>query len=222
MKLINLCKAFENTIVLKNFNMDIEPNKITCLFGKSGCGKTTLVNILLSLLDYDSGEIKDTIKNTSAIFQENRLLPWISVEKNISIVSNNYEYYLKSVDLWESRKMYPHELSGGMKQRLNIARGLAYNYDLILMDEPFKGIDLNLKNSIIKFINKELKNRTAILITHDIDEAILLSDKIFILNGPPLNIKASIDINTKFEQRNTKQFKDNYENIILQKLKDEN
>lgn len=222
MEIIGLWKSFGKIVVLENLNMSIKTNKITCLFGQSGCGKTTLVNILLSLTKSDSGTIKGLDKNISAIFQENRLLPWINAEKNISIISKNYEYYIKSVGLWEYRKMFPYELSGGMNQRLNIARGLAYDYDFIIMDEPFKGLDLKLKNNIIKFIKYELKNRTALFITHDIDEAVFLSDEIFILKGPPLKIKDILIIETEFEKRNTQIFLSEYKERMLIKLKDEN
>ncbi len=186
MKLINISKNFENFEVIKNFSLEIKENKITCLFGKSGCGKTTLINIICGIIKEYDGKLILPSKKISVVFQESRLLPWFNVKKNISMISNNYNYFLDAVELYNFKNYYPGSLSGGMKQRLNIARALSIDYDIIIMDEPFKGIDLNLKIKIMNFIKKETKNKTVIFTTHDKDEASFLSDEIIYLDGPPL------------------------------------
>jgi len=188
LKLRNISKNFENFEVIKNFSLELKENKTTCLFGKSGCGKTTLMNIICEIIkDYD-GEIISLTKKISVIFQETRLLPWFTVEKNISIISKNYLYYLDAVELSEFKTYYPESLSGGMKQRLNIARALSVEFDILIMDEPFKGIDLTLKTKIMNFIKSETKGKTVIFTTHDYNEALYLADEIIYLDGPPLRI----------------------------------
>jgi NitT/TauT family transport system ATP-binding protein len=195
LKLKNINKSFENFEVLKNFSIEIKDNKTTCLFGKSGCGKTTLMNIMCGIIkDYD-GEINPITKEISVVFQETRLLPWFTVAKNISIVSKKYLYYLDAVELLEFQSYYPENLSGGMRQRLNIARALSVGFDILIMDEPFKGIDLTLKTKIMNFIKNETKNKTVIFTTHDYNEALYLSDEIVYLDGPPLKITKIQQIN---------------------------
>ncbi len=188
MKLNNINKNFDNFEVLKNFSIEIKDNKTTCLFGKSGCGKTTLINIICGIIKDFGGKINLPSKKISVIFQETRLLPWFTVAKNISIISKKYLYYLNAVELLEFQYYYPENLSGGMRQRLNIARALSYDFDILIMDEPFKGIDLTLKTKIMDFIKSETKNKTVIFTTHDYNEAIYLSDEIVYLDGPPLKI----------------------------------
>lgn len=200
-----LNKEYGRLKVLNNFDIEFEEEKITALLGPSGCGKTTLLNIISGLEEYDLGNILG-LKNKkfSYIFQEDRLLPWFSVEENIQFVLkgdhteeeivNITDKYLKIVGLEEYRHYYPKQLSGGMKQRVAIARAFAYSSDILLMDEPFKGLDMELKANLIKsFISLWTKDkRTVIFVTHDIDEAMMLADYIFILEGKPLAVKEKI------------------------------
>lgn len=218
MKIKNLYKSFENKIIIDNFNIEIYNNKINCLFGRSGCGKTTLINIIAGILKFDKGDIADKYKNISVIFQDSRLLPWLTIKDNINIVSENKtDYYIDIMELSEFKNYYPDELSGGMKQRVNIARALSYKYNLLIMDEPFKGLDINSKKKIMCIVKNELKGKTSIFITHDIDEAVFLSDNIYILNGPPLNIKDKINIDIPFEKRNDENL-NIYKNEIINKI----
>lgn len=200
-----LNKAYGTLKVLNNFNIEFDEEKITALLGPSGCGKTTLLNIVAGLEEYDSGSILGLEhKRFSYIFQEDRLLPWLNVEENIQFVLkrdytdeeiiNITNKYLNMVGLEEYRHYYPKQLSGGMKQRVAIARAFAYPSDILLMDEPFKGLDMDLKTNLIKsFVSLwEKDKRTVIFVTHDMDEAMMLADSIFILGGKPMYVKEKI------------------------------
>jgi NitT/TauT family transport system ATP-binding protein len=181
--------------------MNIEPYEITCILGPSGVGKTTLFNVISGLTDYDGGEITGIEnRNISYLFQEPRLLPWLTVYENIDIVLKNIypekkrneviTHYLEMVGLIEYIDNKPEELSGGMKQRLAIARTFAYPSSLLLMDEPFQGLDVKLKNDIIESFLKlwEKDKRTVLFITHDIEEALKVSDQIYIIQDNPVKI----------------------------------
>lgn len=203
----NLDKAFDDLLVLEGFNMKLEDQKITGILGPSGCGKTTLLNLIAGLLDQDGGEIEGLKGKTfSYIFQEDRLLPWSTVEDNIRFVlENSYQGdeieriindYLEMVGLEDYAHYYPSQLSGGMKQRVAIARAFAYPADILLMDEPFKGLDLELKTGLIQAFLRlwEKDKRTVAFVTHDLEEAMSLAHYLYILEGRPLKIKERLDI----------------------------
>nr|WP_066621989.1 ATP-binding cassette domain-containing protein [Clostridium magnum] len=195
-KLINLCKSYEENTVLDNINMDIQENKITVISGPSGCGKTTLLNIISGVEKKDSGQVILKDNSISYIFQEDRLIPYLTVYENIAFVLKStldknemdkiITKYLEMVRLIEFKNKLPSKLSGGMKRRVAIARAFAYKSRLLLMDEPFKGLDDELKTEIIEEFLKLYKKdkRTVILVTHDKEEAKLLGDIIY-----PLNVK---------------------------------
>lgn len=205
MKLLNnyevqikdLCKSYENRKVLYNFSMNFIKNKITVITGPSGCGKTTLLNIIGGIEKDYNGQIISPNNSISYIFQEDRLLPHLTVYENIAFVLKStmnkedmntiINKYLNMVKLSEYKHKLPSKLSGGMKRRVAIARAFAYKSRLLLMDEPFKGLDDKLKMEIIdEFLklHKEDK-RTVILVTHDMKEAELLGDIIYSM--PSLN-----------------------------------
>lgn len=187
----NLYKSYEGHKVLDNLNINFIKNKITVITGPSGCGKTTLLSIISRIEKEDSGQVILNNKNISYIFQEDRLIPNLTVYENIAFVLKStmnkkdmkdiiYKY-LNMVKLIESKDKLPSKLSGGMKRRVAIARAFAYKSELLLMDEPFKGLDDKLKTEIIEEflrIYKEDK-RTVILVTHDMKEAELLGDVIY-------------------------------------------
>ncbi|MBV7273595.1 ABC transporter ATP-binding protein [Clostridium thailandense] len=187
----NLHKSYDNHKVLNNLSMDFIRNKITVITGPSGCGKTTLLNIISRIEKEDSGEIILNNKDISYIFQEDRLIPHLTVYENIAFVlkskmrkeemKNIIDKYLAMVKLTEYKDKLPSKLSGGMKRRVAIARAFAYKSELLLMDEPFKGLDDKLKSEIIEYFLKIYKEdkRTVILVTHDMKEAELLGDVIY-------------------------------------------
>ncbi|WP_252229510.1 MULTISPECIES: ABC transporter ATP-binding protein [unclassified Clostridium] len=204
----NLSKAYNNEIVFERFNLTLENSKVNCIVGKSGCGKSTLLNMLAGILKFDDGEISGITKNeVSYIFQEDRLIEWLTVEENLIFALKKYydklelkekiKSILSSLGLEDVKNKYPEELSGGMKQRVNIARAFGKPSKIILMDEPFKSLDYTLKYKIIdEFKNIMLnENRTVVLVTHDVDEAIYFNGNIIVLGERPVKIKGIFNDN---------------------------
>lgn len=188
-----------NKQILDSFSYNMPDKGIICILGVSGCGKTTLINIVAGIVKSDSGTINgiENIK-VSYMFQEDRLLPWISAIENILAVNNNKNRcidVIKSVGLYGEEYKKPGSMSGGMRQRVALARALAFGGDLYLMDEPFKGVDTVLKNSLMELVRKSIQGKLCIFVTHDIEEAATLSDIILITEGPPLKIKKEITCN---------------------------
>ncbi len=189
----NLYKSYGTHVVFDNLNINFIKNKITVLLGPSGCGKTTLLNIISGIERKYSGEVILKDSSISYIFQEDRLIPNLTVFENVAFVLKSTmskeetrritDRYLNLVKLMEYKDMLPEELSGGMKRRVTIARAFAYKSRLLLMDEPFKGLDQKLKNEIIEEFLKvhNEDKRTIILVTHDIKEAEALGDEISML-----------------------------------------
>lgn len=181
-----LCKAYGDNKVLNNFDLNISECTITCVMGPSGCGKTTLLNILLGLETADSGEIKNLPQSISAVFQEDRLFEDFSAVSNIKAVNTDKAKattLIEAMGLAGSEKKPVKELSGGMKRRVAIARALAYEADFVVMDEPFKGLDEKTKGSVIDFVKKALKNKTALIVTHDREEAKRLGAVLVTMNA---------------------------------------
>ncbi|HOD94016.1 MAG TPA: ABC transporter ATP-binding protein [Clostridia bacterium] len=202
LRLKNLTKSYNGNYIFQDFNMDIEQNRITCLLGKSGSGKTTLLNVLSSITDEYVFEYSDfkSLKY-SYIFQEPRLLNWYTVYKNMQFVLNNSKTEkqtthnkiincLKMVDMDKYADYYPYQLSGGMAQRVSIARAFLKDFDVLLMDEPFKGLDPTQKENIIdRFLEMWKENRkTVIYVTHDLDEALYIAYDIHVLGEKPTKI----------------------------------
>jgi NitT/TauT family transport system ATP-binding protein len=206
LKFKNINKIYGHNIIFKNFNIEFYKNKVNCILGKSGCGKSTLLNIISGIIKNDGDEINIS-KNIdiSYIFQDDRLIEWLTIEENIKLVIKKHynkneldklcDKYLDMVEVYNYKKYYPQMLSGGLRQRINIARALIYPSQIIIMDEPFKSIDIKNKKIIMNNFKEilEKEKRTVIFVTHDIEEAILLGEKIFILGNSPIEIKNIID-----------------------------
>ena len=195
----DLKKSYDGkTSVIDSLSLDFPEKGIVCIMGPSGCGKTTLAGIMGGYIKKDSGEITGLSgKKTSVIFQEDRLLPHFSLEDNIKAVCSDpvkIKAALKAVGLSGEENKRPNDLSGGMRQRGAIARSLAYGGDVFIMDEAFKGIDLSLKESIMKYMRKYLSEKFCIFVTHSLDEAVAFSDIVYVFGGPPLTLKAKADI----------------------------
>ena len=185
----DLCKSFDDNEILKNVNITLEDSSIYCLMGASGIGKTTLLRILMGLERADSGCISriDT-KNISCMFQEDRLIPDLSAIDNVRIVlrrkNNRAEVRnnLLSILPDDSLDLPVSSLSGGMKRRVALARALSYPGKLIILDEPFTGLDKDTKLNVINYILKMRNNRTLLIATHGTDDADLLGAKIIKLD----------------------------------------
>jgi len=203
----NITKEYGRLKVYENFSLSVPEQKVTCILGPSGCGKTTLLNMISGLIKPDSGEFNGfNHQSISYLFQEQRLLPWKTVWQNIDFVIKDIYpkqqraeligSYLKMVNLDDFKHYKPNQLSGGMKQRVSIARAFVFPSDMLLMDEPFKGLDMELKISVLNaFINLWQQDlRTVIFVTHDIDEALYLGDKIYILGDLPSRVKQTVNI----------------------------
>ena len=225
-KLINIEKNFGNKKIYDKFSLTFEEGKINCILGKSGCGKSTLLNIIANLEEINSGEIIGVPEKIAYVFQEDRLIEWNSIYTNMELPllkfytkderEEKIKSILREVELEDYINSYPKELSGGMRQRANIARALLYNGELLLMDEPFKSLDKSSKENIIKIFKKNHleKNNTVIMVTHDINEALSLGDNIFLLGGNPVSLM------DKFKDVQKSKEKNNIEDKILLILKE--
>ncbi|MDC7241106.1 MAG: ABC transporter ATP-binding protein [Spirochaetales bacterium] len=201
----NCSYAYGVLEVIREFTLEAGGEGTTVLLGPSGCGKTTLLHLAAGLLDPLSGTVQRGSERLSYLFQEPRLLPWKSVRENIafaldeSMEADEKEQRCNRLISWvglEGFEEYrPSQLSGGMEQRCAIARAFAPQAPLLLMDEPFKGLDLKLKMPLITLLNSLLAERktAAVLVTHDVREAILMGDRILFLDGPPLALKADLE-----------------------------
>ena len=205
-------------VALNGVSLDIMENEFICVVGPSGCGKSTLLNIIAGLLEPTSGkvycdgkEVVGTGTERGVVFQQYALFPWMTVKKNVmfglnlkGIKGQEAEQiamkYIKMVQLEDFLNHYPKELSGGMKQRVAIARAYAVNPSVLLMDEPFGALDAQtrtqLQSELLETWEKERK--TCFFITHDVDEAIILAQKVIIMSARPGRIKEIVDINIPY------------------------
>ncbi len=203
----NINKYYDDLKVLEDISIVFPKNKTTCILGPSGCGKTTLLNIISGITKMDSGEIIGFDEDISFVFQEDRLMEWKNINDNMEFVLKNkmdkrqrkltIDKYLKLVDLEEYKYYYPRKLSGGMRQKISILRAFAYPSKILIMDEPFKSLDISSKQLLIDFFKKlrTIENRTCIIVTHDVEEAIILGDKIVVLTEKPTTVKKVIELN---------------------------
>ena len=171
--------------VLKDCSLQVEPGSRVALMGPSGCGKTSLINVIAGLLTPDSGKVSVNGK-VSYVFQEPALFPWLTAVDNINVVLSDRpetlpraEQLLEAVGLSDCRDKYPHQLSGGQKQRIAICRALAYGGDILLLDEPLKGLDADTRDQVSALLRQEWTGKTLLLVTHDPSEAQSLCDRVY-------------------------------------------
>lgn len=170
--------SYGNTPVISDFSLTLPTSGAVCLFGASGCGKTTLLRLIAGLEVPTAGNIRRDAKRIAMVFQENRLIPWLTVRQNIELVlvkpdPTLVDNCLQAVSLSGAAEQLPDELSGGMQRRVALARALAFGGDLLLLDEPFNGLDETLKNQIAMHLRARFANCPIVLITHSPDEAML-------------------------------------------------
>ena len=218
----NVVKKFNGRngemIALNGVTLDIHDNEFICVVGPSGCGKSTLLNIIAGLLEPTSGRVycdgklvEGTGTDRGVVFQQYALFPWLTVKKNVrfalemrGIKGKEADQlamkYLEKVDLVKFANHYPKELSGGMKQRVAIARAYAAEPQVLLMDEPFGALDAQtrtqLQSELLQTWERDMK--TCFFITHDVDEAIILAQKVIVMSARPGRVKAVIDIDIPY------------------------
>lgn len=211
--------------VLKDINLEIEEGEFVVIVGHSGCGKSTLLKMIAGLETNDTGELSVDGKEISGpgmdrgmIFQEHRLFPWLSIEKNVQLGLKGLskeekrklsDQYLELVKLSEFKKAYPSQLSGGMTQRAAIARSLVSQPEILLLDEPFGALDaltkIELQEEMLKI--RERFHNTMIMVTHDIEEAVYLADRIVVMSARPGRIKDVIKVELgKYRDRGSTDF----------------
>ncbi|MEN9249450.1 MAG: ABC transporter ATP-binding protein [Gloeomargarita sp. GXS_bins_116] len=210
-------RSTQNYVALSDINLDIKPNTFVSIIGPSGCGKSTLLNIIAGLVRPTGGQlflngqpITGPGPDRGVVFQNYSLLPWMTVLENIlfaietvfpkmtrsQCLSRAYEY-IELVGLRGAERKHPHELSGGMKQRVSLARALAIDPQILLMDEPFGALDALTRGYLQDEVERiwEQKRKTVVLITHSIEEALLLSDRIIMMTrGPAARIDRILDV----------------------------
>jgi len=210
-------KAASDFVAIEDISLDIEPNTFVSIIGPSGCGKSTLLNMIAGLSDVTAGELKfngvpitGPGPDRGMVFQNYALMPWMTVEENIRFavktvapkmgdkaVARTVTEHIQLVGLTGAERKHPHELSGGMRQRVGIARALAISPQILLMDEPFGALDALTRGFLQDEIERiwEQQRKTVIMITHSIDEALLLSDRIVMMTrGPAARIDEILEV----------------------------
>lgn len=187
--------------VLDGVSLSLAPGQILCITGPSGCGKTTLMKIAAGLLSPNAGVVNNTFTGTACVFQEPRLLPWQNTQDNLAfglkaqgVTKQERDRYsqelAQQLGLESALDRYPHQLSGGMQQRVALGRALAINPDLLLLDEPFKGLDVGRRQEFQEMLLRLLSDRNlaACIISHDLAEAVRLGDRILVMSPSPSRI----------------------------------
>ncbi len=180
LKIKDLTFSYDKEPIFENFSLEVKDGERIWLSGPSGCGKTTLIKLILGLLKAQKGDITLDGLTTSVVFQENRLLPFKTILQNITLIGGDEmsaNDNLTALGIGETQNLYPASLSGGMKRRAAIARALSVPFNLLILDEPFNGIDEKNLQATADRINHFAKNKTVILITHNPEEARLLGAK---------------------------------------------
>ncbi len=237
----NINKSFKSKkndqlSVLSDVNLTIDDGELVCLLGPSGCGKTTLLRLIAGLDQPTSGEIiangekvEKPSGDRAVIFQQYSLFPWLTVLQNVTFgleMTNKgskeenietAERYLTRVGLIDFKDSYPHELSGGMKQRVAIIRSLLNHSPILLMDEPFSALDMQNRHKLqeqLIGVWKRFEN-TIVFVTHDVDEAVYLADKIVIMDKNPGRIAYVVDVDIERpRKRDSKEFITLQERIV--------
>ena len=184
----HLTVAYGDRTVIKDLSFTFPNGKVIGLIGPSGIGKTTLLNVLAGLIKPTGGTVEKPAEKISYIFQEPRLFPWMTALANVEAVTEDKaraRALLASL-LPDAEAKYPEELSGGMKQRVSIARALVYDGDVYFLDEPFKGLDKETKDAVANFFFQSTRGKTVLMVTHDEDD-LEYCDVILHMEGDPVS-----------------------------------
>lgn len=216
----------ETTHALKDINLEIQDGEFVCIVGPSGCGKSTLLEIVAGLLEHTDGEVllddipvNGTSRDIGVVFQDASLYPWKTIKKNIAFgmdisgvpkkeQEERVAKYVKMMNLSGFENKYPSQLSGGMRQRAGIARALVMNPKVILMDEPFSAVDhltrCTLQEELIRIRQEEKK--TVLFVTHDINEAVYLADRVILLSPRPSTVQEEYDISIPHPRKRSDEY----------------
>jgi NitT/TauT family transport system ATP-binding protein len=198
--------------VLNDINLEVRQGEFVCILGPSGCGKSTLLNIVAGFIKPTSGQVRidaELVHGPDSrrifVFQERGVFPWLTVEGNIGFglfklskeeKEQRIAHYIKLVGLEGFEKSYPQELSGGMKQRVEVARALAVNPDVLFLDEPFGALDsitrLGMRSELLRIW--EVERKTILFVTHDIEEAVQLADRVVVMSARPARIRRIVEM----------------------------
>ncbi len=214
LKLRNIYQQFGANCVIDGISFDLAPGQVLCLVGPSGCGKTTLLQIAAGLIIPTSGKVEKFSNETAYVFQEHRLLPWRTTLENLTIglkargISAQQKSFVArqlaaQLGLEQALHLYPHQLSGGMQQRVALGRALAIEPDLLLLDEPFSALDVGLRRQLQRLVLDLIatKHLGVILVSHDLAEAVLMSDRLLVLSPSPARIIYNWQISRSKSQR---------------------
>ena len=177
----NIRKVFDDKVIFHEYSTVITAHRFTCVLGMSGCGKTTLLNLLMGLMQPDSGTITGVPAKKSAVFQEDRLCEEFSAVANVRLVCQksvnplDIEAHLKQIGLAGSLHIPVNQLSGGMRRRVAIVRAMLADSDIIFLDEPFKGLDAETKQSVMAYVKANTLGKTVIMVTHDPEEVNMMN-----------------------------------------------
>ena len=201
LKVNNLKKTYDGLNVIDDISFELAENEVTAVIGPSGCGKSTMLNIISGLETDYQGVVTRTNHKLGYVFQEDRLLSWMTVYQNIRCVhkkgdETEIQTYIDAVGLKGFENYYPDHLSGGMRQRCAIVRAFYYGGKLLLMDEPFKSLDYNLRLEMLDVLKsvRKVQESSILFVTHDIDEALTIADRILVLSKRPAAIVKEIKL----------------------------
>ncbi len=189
LKFEHLTVRYDRQTVIEDVSFSFPEGCVIAMTGASGIGKTTLLNVIAGFKQPHRGRMRSTYQAPAYIFQEPRLFPWMTALENVTMVCNDSQRAKKLLEALfpdsDVSEKYPEELSGGMKQRVSIARALAYDSDLLLMDEPFKGLDADTRKKVSRFLFEAVRGKTVLMVTHD-QEDLQYCDYSLQLQGSPV------------------------------------
>ena len=207
-----ISKSFDNMVILKDINIEVNEGELVSIVGPSGSGKSTIFNIITNLIKFDSGE-KRVNGDVSYMYQKDMMVPWKKVVDNIATplvfkgmdkknARKEVEKYIGTFGLTSFQNKYPNKLSGGMKQRANFLQTYLTSNDIMLLDEPFGALDSITRSNMQQWLLdiKKNMNSTILLITHDVDEAVLLSDRVYVISEKPAVIKGEVKVSLPKER----------------------
>jgi NitT/TauT family transport system ATP-binding protein len=221
-------------VALDNINLQVQENEFVCIMGPSGCGKTTILNLIAGFVRPTSGRVeiggRPVIKpgpDRAVVFQDDAVFPWMTVEENIGFsqrvqgksereIKETTDRYVELVGLQEFRKAWPKQLSGGMKKRVDLARGYAANPEVLLLDEPFGALDIMTKEYLQEELHKVwlAAPRTIIFVTHDLEEALFLGDRVIVMTPRPGRIDSIYELNFPKPRDMSFKIEEQYEEVL--------